>query len=168
MSLCDGLLNEFDHEMVNTRKMLERVPDEKFDWQPHVKSFPLGALAAHIANLPGFIKMMMTTDSFDVATLGGEQPWKKVPTTRQELLELFDANVAAARETLAAAKEEDFMQTWTLFNDGAVIFALPRVAALRTMAMSHLIHHRAQLGLYLRLNDVPVPGMYGPSADEGF
>lgn len=162
MAFKDAFLPEFDSEMVKTRKCLERVPEEKFAWKPHEKSAPLGRLASHIATLPGFATTALTTDSLDVAP---PRPMLNA-STRQELLDAFDKNVAEGRAAIEGASDESLRQTWSLLAAGKPIFSLPRAHVLRTFMLSHLIHHRAQLGVYLRLNDVPVPSIYGPSADE--
>jgi uncharacterized damage-inducible protein DinB len=162
MSLAQMILPEFDQEMASTRKMLERVPDGKFSYQPHEKSMTLGRLAAHVAELPSYTMGTLRVERLDLT--GEEKPF--APVTRQELLEAFDKYVAEARGMLAAASDEELAKIWTLTFKGQHIFSMPRAAVLRTMVMSHLIHHRAQLGVYLRLCDVEIPGMYGPSADE--
>jgi len=167
MPLNQSLLPEFDQEMANTRKTLERVPEDKFAWKPHEKSFSMVALATHLATLPSWGIVTIQKDSFDVAPEGEPPPKAEPAKSVQELLERFDRNVATTREALAAASDQDLFKTWTLLKGGKAIFSLPRVAALRSFVMNHNIHHRAQLGVYLRLNDVPVPSIYGPSADEG-
>lgn len=157
------LLPEFDHEMANTRKTLERVPEDKFGWRPHEKSPTMIWLAGHVANIPSYGPVTLSTEFFDL-----EAPFErpKEPRSRNELLDGFDANVKSCRAAIAAASDEQFRTAWTLKAGAKTIFTMPRVAVLRSMMMSHLIHHRAQLGVYLRLNDVPVPAIYGPSADE--
>jgi uncharacterized damage-inducible protein DinB len=166
MKIIDTLLPEYDQEMAKTRTVLERCPEDKYDWKPHQKSFSMGALATHIANMPGWGADAITKDSFDVAPPGAP-PYKEDPVrSRTELLERFDKNVAAARAAIAGADDNDFMKPWSLLAGGKTIFTMPRIAVLRGMIMNHTIHHRAQLGVYLRLNDVPVPAIYGPSADE--
>ena len=166
MPINQALLGEFDHEMANTRKALERVPDNKFDWAPHPKSMKMGALAKHLAEMPGWTVNALTTDSLDISPDG--KPMQSPPVkNRQEVLALFDKNVAAARKALAAANDDaQFMKPWALLMTGKTIFSMPKIAVLRGFVMNHSIHHRAQLGVYLRLNDVPVPATYGPSADE--
>lgn len=166
MAIGQGMVAEFDHEMATTRKTLERVPDDKFDWKPHTKSTSLGQLAAHIAMLTNFGKMVVETPGFDMNPPDGRRWQPPVLKSRAEILAAFDQAVPASRAAMGAASDEALLQPWSLKNGGAVIFTLPRVAALRTMMLNHIIHHRAQLGVYLRLNDVPVPGSYGPSADE--
>jgi uncharacterized damage-inducible protein DinB len=162
MSIAQMLLPEFDQEMANTRKMLERVPDGKFDYKPHEKSMTLGRLAAHVAEVPSYATGTLRTERMDFT--GEEKQF--TPVTRQELLDAFDKHVVEARGLLAAASDEELAKIWTLTYKGQQIFSMPRAAVLRSMVMSHLIHHRAQLGVYLRLNNVEIPGMYGPSADE--
>lgn len=167
MALSDALLPEFDQEMKNTRRTLERVPEDKLDWRPHEKSMTLGGLTTHISNLPSWTNYTINQDSLDIAPVG--QPPLKLEQIKsvREALEMFDKNVTAARAAIADASDEQLHQTWTLLHGGHKVFALPRAAVLRTVVMNHIIHHRAQLGVYLRLNDVPVPSLYGPSADEG-
>jgi uncharacterized damage-inducible protein DinB len=166
MSLSQSLLPEFDQEMASTRKTLERVPDEKFSWKPHEKSGAMGWLAGHLANIPGWAIETITKDGFDMNPGGkGFQP-PPTPKSRKELLELFDKNVAAARAALAKASDADLGKNWSFLNNGVTVFSMPRIACLRTWVMNHVIHHRAQLGVYLRLNNIAVPAIYGPSADE--
>jgi uncharacterized damage-inducible protein DinB len=165
MGIAASILPEFDHEMANTRKTLERVPDDKFGWKPHDKSFPMGSLAGHLANLPGWTNVTIDMDVFDMSPDG--KPLKTPEChTRQELLDTFDQNVSKARATLEGASDEHLFKPWTLAANGHEILTMPRVAVLRSFVMNHIIHHRAQLGVYLRLNDIPVPSIYGPSADE--
>jgi len=166
MGLSESLLPEFDHEMANTRKTLERVPDEKFAWKPHAKSFPMGNLAGHLANLPSWGNLTLSSDSFDMAP--GGQPLKAPElSSTKDVLEKFDENVAATRSAIAGASDEELFKPWTLMTNGKTILTMPKIAVLRSFVMNHMIHHRAQLGVYLRLNDIPVPSIYGPSADEG-
>jgi len=167
MSIAQSLLPELDQEMAGTRKTLERLPEDKFEWRPHPKSFTMIALATHIADMVGWGATTINTDSFDYAPPGGE-PYQEIPAaSRAELLERFDKGLAKFREALTGASDEAMMANWSLLGGGQTIFTRPRVACLRDMIFSHLIHHRAQLGVYLRMNDVPVPALYGPSADEG-
>lgn len=167
MPINQALLPEFDQEMANTRKTLERVPEDKFAWKPHEKSFSMVALATHLATLPSWGALTIQKDSIDIAPVGEAPPANEPAKSVADLLERFDSNVATTRAALAAASDEDLLKTWTLLKGGQKIFSLPRVAALRSFVMNHNIHHRAQLGVYLRLNDLPVPSIYGPSADEG-
>ena len=167
MSISKMILPEFDHEMANTRKTLERVPDDKFAWKPHEKSMSLGSLATHLANIPSWTAHTFDRDELDIAP-PGQPPYKlDEAKSRAELLEAFDKNVASARTALEAASDENWQGKWSLLSGGNKIFTLPRTAVMRGFIMSHSIHHRAQLGVYLRLLDVPVPSIYGPSADEG-
>lgn len=163
MAISDGLLGEFDHEMQTTRRMLERVPVERVAWKPHQKSTALGELADHVARIPGYAIPVFTLPELDAQALA---PRDGGPFTRDNLLRRFDENVARSRAALGAAGDDTMLVPWTFRLGDRVIFTLPRLAAYRTFVMSHLIHHRAQLGVYLRMNDVPLPGTYGPSADE--
>ena len=165
MGLSQALLPEFDHEMANTRKTLERVPDDKFAWTPHAKSFPMGSLAGHLANLPSWGSLTIASDSFDMNP-GGVPQKSPEPTSREAVLETFDKNAAATRAAIESATDEELFQPWTLLSNGNTVLTMPKIAVLRSFVMNHMIHHRAQLGVYLRLNDIPVPSIYGPSADE--
>jgi len=157
-----ALLSEFDNEMASTRKMLEAVPDDRLDFRPHEKSWTLLQLASHVSNIPTWTAVTLTATELDL-----NQDWSRdEPTNRQEILSDFEAAVAGARPVLEAATAEDMQVPWTLKEGDKVHFTLPRAAIFRSFVLSHLIHHRAQLGVYLRLLDLPVPGMYGPSADE--
>jgi uncharacterized damage-inducible protein DinB len=165
MGIAQAMLPEFDYEMANTRKTLERVPDEKFEWKAHDKSFSMGSVASHLSNLPSWINIAIGMDSFDMAP--GGQPLKTPPlNSRQEVLDTFDKNIAEARKALQSETDEHVLQNWKLLSNGYEVLAMPRVAVLRSFVMNHIIHHRAQLTVYLRLNDIPVPSLYGPSADE--
>lgn len=164
MAIRDMLLPEFDQEMANTRKLLERIPERIPDYKPHAKSMAFSRLAGHVAELPGWAKETFTKEVLEV-DMDHFVPFE--PKTRQEVLDAFDKNSKAGREALAAAKDEDFAVTWSLKNTkGDTIFSMPRAVCYRGMVMNHMIHHRAQLGVYLRLNEIEIPGMYGPSADE--
>ncbi|MFN0088520.1 MAG: DinB family protein [Blastocatellia bacterium] len=166
MSIAQSLLPEFDQEMAGTRKTLERIPEDKFAWRPHEKSFTMINLATHIANMLGWGTITITQDSFDYAPVGAE-PYKEEPAeSRAALLEKFDKGVAEFRAALAGAGDAALMADWSLLAGGQAVFTMPRIACLRGMIFNHLIHHRAQLTVYLRMNDVPVPALYGPSADE--
>lgn len=167
MSLSEMILPEFEQEMANTRRTLERVPDEKFEWKPHEKSSSLGGLATHLANIPSWTTHTFEKDELDIAPPGAPPFRLEQAKSTADLLESFDKNVADARATLAAATDERWFGKWSLLRGGAPIMTLPRAAVMRGFVLSHLIHHRAQLGVYLRLLDVPVPAIYGPSADEG-
>jgi uncharacterized damage-inducible protein DinB len=161
MTISEMLLPEFDQEIANTRKILDCVPEEKFTWKPHEKSMALGRLASHLAEMPGWGVRVIEVDKLEMAP--GSKPY--VAASKAELLATLDKNAGAAREAIAGASDEHLENIWTFVFAGHTIFAIPRTAALRTMMMSHIIHHRGQLSVYLRLNDVPIPGMYGPSAD---
>jgi len=166
MTLSEGLLPEFDQEMASTRKTLERVPDSQFGWKPHEKSMTLGRLASHVAESPGWAATTIETDSLDLAPPGAP-PFKPVTAdTRQEVLAIFEKNIAAARAAIAGASDDHLAKPWSLLMGGKTILTLPRMSVLRTFVMNHTIHHRAQLGVYLRLNNIPLPAIYGPSADE--
>ena len=166
MAFKDTILPEFDMEMDNTRRTLERVPDDKFSWQPHAKSGTLGWIAGHISNLPIWLVMTMKEDSLNLAPSTGSGPSMPKPANRKELLENFEKNRADARAALAAADDAAYAKPWALFMGEQELFREPRAAVLRRMIFNHMIHHRGQLTVYLRLLDVPVPGLYGPSADE--
>ena len=166
MSIAQALLPEFDHEMANTRKTLERVPDDKLDWSPHEKSFDFRGMLTHMANMPKWSVMTINESSFDMEP-EGEEPIKEEPVESvASALEMFDANVAVAREAIANASDETLMATWSLLKAGEEVLTFPRIAVLRSFILNHMIHHRGQLTVYLRLNDVPLPALYGPSADE--
>lgn len=168
MSLSQMLLPEFDHEMTTTRKLLERVPEDRQDWQPHTKSMTLARLASHVAELPGWGVMTLTQDSLDLAPPGGGGYQPKIHASRQEMLDAFDAHVRETRAQIEKTDDAAYAKPWSLLNGGQVIFTQPRFSVLRGFLMNHIIHHRGQLSVYLRLNDVSVPAMYGPSADEQF
>jgi uncharacterized damage-inducible protein DinB len=166
MRFSEMILPEFDQEMAKTRKVLERVPEDKLGWRAHPKSNTIGWNANHLAEIPGWVEGTLTMPSWDVAPPGGERYQSPRRTTRQEILDIFDRNVAAARKALAEAKDEGMGQQWSLLQAGKPLFTMPRAAVIRNFVLNHLIHHRAILCVYLRLNDIPVPGMYGPSGDE--
>ena len=160
----DGLLAEFDHEAGITRRLLERLPPdgERLAWKPHVKSMSLGGLASHIASLPVWGSTILNASSFDLAAL----PPRDEKTSPADILAAFDLTVKETRRWMDRTDAE-YLDRWTLKRNGQELFSLPKVAAFRNLVMHHLIHHRGQLSVYLRLNDIPVPAMYGPSADEG-
>ena len=164
MPINQALLAEFDQEMVGTRKTLANLPDDKMAWRPHPKSFPMGTLARHLADLPNWAVETIAKDELEISNFPGYPPPEQ--NKRDDLLALFDKNVAAARAALEGASDETLMKPWSLMVHGHKAFTLPKIAVLRSFVMNHIIHHRAQLGVYLRLNDCPVPGLYGPSADE--
>jgi uncharacterized damage-inducible protein DinB len=162
----EALLSEFDHEMANTRKTLERIPDQKLSYQPHPKSGSMGWLASHLANIPVWTVRALLQESFDFSPAGATPQRTVVLNSTEEVLALFDKNVADARKALAAAREEALLEPWSLLSGGHTVFTMPRGGVIRSMVMNHSIHHRGQLTMYMRLNDIPVPGLYGPSADE--
>ena len=164
MPLIDALLPEFDHEMTTTRRLLERVPEERFEWKPHEKSMSLGALSTHLANLPVWADLTIRQQEFDLATSDPVTP----AATRKELLALFDRNVTNARAALAGRTDGELLAPWTLKQSGHVVFTMPKTSVLRSFVLNHVVHHRGQLSVYLRLQDVPVPSIYGPSADEAY
>jgi uncharacterized damage-inducible protein DinB len=160
MSISDKLLPEFDQEMATTRKVIERVPDRDPDWKPHPKSFSIAHLAQLLAGMPGWIGHTLTSTELDLATGDGYS----VEST-ETLLATFDDNVRRTRDAIAAATDSDYDVPWSLTMKGEVLFTLPREAVVR-QHISHLSHHRGQMTVYLRLLDVPVPSIYGPTADE--
>jgi uncharacterized damage-inducible protein DinB len=162
MSIADSLLPEFDQEMATTRRLLERVPSDKGAWKPHPKSFPLGHLAQLVSWMPGWITNTLRSTELDLAEAGGYSF-----ETTETLLRVFDQNVRGARDALTAAKDTDFAVTWSLKHGDKTLFAASRGVVVRNH-INHLIHHRGQLTVYLRLNDVPLPSIYGPTADEGW
>jgi uncharacterized damage-inducible protein DinB len=162
MKITDLWLPEFENEITGARKTLERVPEDRWDYRPHPKSMTLKQLAIHVANVPAWAKMVICQDELNFTT-----PY--VPPTadsRQELLEKFEAWVQEARQALQTAEDADLLKDWSLLMDGKLMLKMPKVAVMRSFVFNHLVHHRAQLGMYLRLNDIPVPAIYGPSADE--
>lgn len=160
MSIGQELLPEFEQEMSGTRKVLERVPSDKGQWKPHSKSFSLGHLAQLVSWMPGWIASTLREPSLDLAKAGGYSY-----ETTETLLRGFDANVQAARDALRSAPDAAWKESWALKRGDMVLWSAPRSVVVRNH-ISHLVHHRAQLGVYLRLNDVPLPSLYGPSADE--
>jgi uncharacterized damage-inducible protein DinB len=166
MALKDALLPEFDHEMGTTRRLLERVPAADLAWKPHLKSFSLGQLAAHIANIPHWVGATLDLTIFDLASIGDDARPKQ-PDAVAPIMHSFDDNVRKARAKIDEQPDGALLVTWTLKQGGHEIFTMPKIAVLRSFVMNHLIHHRGQLSVYLRLRDVPVPAIYGPSADEG-
>jgi uncharacterized damage-inducible protein DinB len=166
MKISESLLPEFDQEMANTRKALARVPAAKFSYKPHPKSSEFGALAGHIANMPDWAGLTMNTESFDYAPPGAPPYEAPKFASTEDLLASFDKSVASARAALAEADDAKFLAPWSLMAGGKTLMTMPRIAVIRSFVMNHIIHHRAQLGVYLRLNDIPVPALYGPTADE--
>ncbi len=169
MGVSGEFLREFDLEMAAARRTLERIPEDKLDWKPHAKSMTLGRLAGHIAELPGMGVIVMKDEALDFAKrpAGELAPRPTVAESQKHVLELFDKHIAAVRTAIAGASDERWAKNWKLSMGEKTLYEGPRMGAMRRMVMNHVIHHRAQLGVYLRLNDVAVPSVYGPSADEG-
>ncbi len=163
MAIRDMLLPEFDQEMANTRKMLERVPEDHINFQPHEKCWKMDRLSGHIADLPSWVTHTMQVEVLAMEP-GQYKPFE--PTSRKALLERFDKNASEAHAALASATDEQLNTMWTMKWAGKTVMTMPRYNVLRSVVLNHLIHHRAQLGMYLRLMNVAIPGMYGPSADE--
>jgi uncharacterized damage-inducible protein DinB len=164
MAIKDGLLADFDHEMGTTRKLLERLPDDKLSWKPHAKSMSLGGLATHLSNIASWGGTILNEPSFDLASA---PPNLAEKTSRAEILAAFDETRKRTRDFMDKSDAE-YASMWSLRRGGQEMFSVPRVAAFRSFVLHHIIHHRGQLSVYLRLNDVAVPAIYGPSADEGF
>jgi uncharacterized damage-inducible protein DinB len=166
MAIREAMLQEYDREMATTRRLLERVPAEHADWAPHPKSTPLGRLASHLAEIPRWVEPALTRDELDFAAPGSESyrapPFESV----ERLLAFFDASVARARAAITSTEDGAFMATWTLRAGERTIFTLPRAAVIRGFILNHSIHHRGQLSVYLRMQNVPLPPVYGPTADE--
>lgn len=164
--ISQSLLPEFDMEMASTRRVLERVPELQGAFRPHQKSMTMARLAGHVAEMPIWATMTLRKDDLDMNP--GDLPRQEayVLTSTPEAVKYFDENLRIARELLASATDETMMRPWSLKDGGKVLMTMPKIAVLRGFVMNHMIHHRAQLGVYLRMNDVAVPGIYGPSADE--
>ena len=163
MSICEPFAAELEQEAKTTRRLLERVPEESLGWKPHEKSMSLGQLAGHVAQLPTLLVPALTEDEFDFAVAG----WKPFsPQSTAELVEQHDANVKAAAEALRGQADERMGEKWKLKSGDQVLFEMPRALVVRFVGLNHVVHHRGQLSVYLRLLDVPLPSIYGPSADE--
>jgi len=162
MTISELLLPEFDQEMKSTRKLLECVPDEKLSYKPHEKSMSVAQLASHITMLPFWAAETINKDTLDLSP--DQKPF--MAASKTDLLNAFDTNVELGRAAISVAGDDHLLKTWTLTSGGKTFLAMPRVNVLRSVVMNHLIHHRAQLGVTLRLTDVAIPGMYGPSADD--
>jgi uncharacterized damage-inducible protein DinB len=163
MPLNESFIAELQNEAKNSRKMLERVPAEKFSWKPHEKSMTLGRLATHVAELTNWTGVIVQHDELDFAKMDYKPP---VVETNEELVQLFDKNYEQGLKDLKNADDKTLMGTWTMKNGETIFFTMPKMAVLRSFVFNHIIHHRAQLGVYLRLLDVPVPQTMGPTADE--
>jgi uncharacterized damage-inducible protein DinB len=166
MPIAESMAAEFDHEIENTRRVLERVPTEDFGWTPHEKSFTLGKLATHVAALPGWATFTFTTDELDIAPVNGAPLEQPKCSSTQDLLDTLARESATVRQTLLTMSDEDLRKPWSLKAGGKTLMTLPKIATYRGMVMNHLIHHRGQLTMYLRLRGIPLPAIYGPSADE--
>ena len=165
MPIAQTLLPEFDHEMANTRRMLALVPAADAAWKPHPKSYALGDLAAHIATVPMWGRLALELPKLDLGSPANAAIARVPFTTTPELLARLDRNVDEARAALAASSDADLSAAWTLKNGATTVFSMPRTAVMRGFVLSHMIHHRGQLSVYLRLRDVPLPSLYGPTAD---
>jgi uncharacterized damage-inducible protein DinB len=163
MTMAAMLLPEFDHEMRTTRTVLERTPAQDAAWRPHPRSTSLGDLAVHIATIPSWLVPVLNQTELDLAPKPGTAPAGFASV--DELLAMFDENVRRARAALAAASDADFGVPWTLRAGERTVFTMPRGPVVRSFIMSHLVHHRGQFTVYLRLRDVPLPSVYGPTAD---
>jgi uncharacterized damage-inducible protein DinB len=161
--MMDGLITEFEGGSATTRRVLERVPEEKFGWKPHEKSMTMGALASHLAENPMWVESTLEMDLLDLDAMGYE-PY--LAGTHAEMLQTFDKNTAEALEKMVGQTDEHLAETWRMRMGGEIVMEMSRLMVLKSMIISHTIHHRGQLGVYLRLNDIPVPSVYGPSADE--
>ncbi|MCW5964300.1 MAG: DinB family protein [Bryobacterales bacterium] len=166
MTIGQGMAQELKQSAVSARKTLERIPEEKFDWTPHPKSMTFLKLSSHLAESLGWAEFTITTDGMDVAPVDGPAWEPYVASSSADLLETFDKNLAASLAALNAVSDETLMETWTMKKAGEAMFSMPKLVVLRSFILDHLVHHRAQLGLYLRLNDISVPALLGPSADE--
>lgn len=164
MSISDGFISELQHEAATTRKCLERIPAETFDWKPHEKSMSMGRLATHVAEMVGWIKDTVEKPEIDFATMD-YKPF--IPKSTAELVEFFDKNLKEANESLKDISDETMFENWKMRNGEQIYFDMMRIQVLRGFVYNHIVHHRGQLSVYLRMNDISVPELYGPSADEG-
>lgn len=167
MSLSEMFLPELEHELATTRKCIERISDDQLGWKPHAKSMSVGQLVSHLAEIPSWLTPTMQLDSIDLSPPGGPAYVAPNFPSIAETLAEFDKNAADAKATLAATADPTFGEPWSMKWGGNVLFTLPKGAVLRTWILNHLIHHRGQLSVYLRELGIPVPSIYGPSADEG-
>lgn len=163
MALKDSYLAELVREAASSQKILEKVPSEKLSWKPHEKSYAMGALAGHIAEIPSWLDLILNADELDFATMNYMPP--KI-NENADIMKIFEENLATAKTVLEKATDEKFEGKWRMRHGENIYFELPRPVVIRTWIFSHIVHHRAQLGVYLRLLDIPVPAVYGPSADE--
>ncbi|GAA4438667.1 DinB family protein [Bremerella cremea] len=168
MSLCQTVFCDFETELANTRKTLERVPNDKWDWKINEKSNTIGWVAGHLAEIPGWAVSTWTKDELDFNPPGGPGYSPTAVSNCDEVLALFDKNAAAAKEAIADIQEADLGKPWSLLSGGEVLFTMPKIAVMRTFVINHIVHHRAILTVYYRVNGVPVPALYGPSGDETY
>ena len=166
MTIGQAMIPEFDMEMANTRRVLERIPDDKWDWKIHPRSNTIGWVANHLADIPGWVEMTLCHDSLDVEPVAGQPYRSPSESSTAGVLSLFDKNVAEGRQLLETVEDEKLVEPWSLLKQGQVMMTFPRLVVLRTWVLNHTIHHRAHLCVYLRVNEVPVPGLYGPSGDD--
>ena len=167
MPINQAFLGEFGHELDTTRKVISRIPDDKLGWKPHEKSMTLGQLASHVAEMYNWGEVTMKVDELDLAPPGGKKWEGFAGKSTAEIVARLEANAAAFQAALAAATDDaHWMKVWTLKMGGQAVFSMPRVGCIRGMVMNHIVHHRGQLSVYLRMLDIPVPSLYGPSADE--
>jgi uncharacterized damage-inducible protein DinB len=166
MNIAQSLVSELDQEAASTRRMLEVVPEGRSAWKPHARSFSLGELSLHLAHLLSWTPETMRTIEFEMSPKDGPAISPPVYESMEATLRMFDENVATARDALAAASDADYEQIWTLKNGGQTIFSMPRFAVVRSFVLNHLVHHRGQLSVYLRMNDVRLPPVYGNTADD--
>jgi uncharacterized damage-inducible protein DinB len=162
MNVRESVLPEFDHETTMTRVVLERLPEAAFEWRPHPKSFTLGGLATHLAHIPHWGSSILTKDFYDLASSVPRDPLTSV----QAVLDTYDAHVREVRAALVGLTDGQLLQPWTLRRAEKVVLSMPRISALRGFVVRHSVHHRGQMTVYLRLNGVPLPPLYGPTADE--
>ena len=166
MGRIESFLSEYEQITKNVRTTLERIPENKFDWKPHEKSFSMGDLASHIVNLQTWLNVTLNLEEFDMHPPEGEEIIQPKASNKKELLEMFEKNFEEAKKCLSDTPEQKLMDSWSLLSGGKTLFTMPKVAVVRSFVLNHTIHHNAQLGVYLRLNDIPVPAIFGPSADE--
>ena len=166
MGRIESFLLEYEQITKNVRITLERIPYDKFDWSPHEKSFSMGHLASHLVNLQTWLPLTLTTNEFDMHPKEGEEFVPPIAKNKSELLDMFDKNSQDAKKSLEDSNEDILKDNWSLLSGGNILFTMPKVAVVRSFVLNHTIHHNAQLGVYLRLNDIAVPAIFGPSADE--